>query len=120
PTECATQSQHAPNSGYSASVAAGHIGQKSTRGDRGRVLVVDDDAAIRELLETILVADGYRVFAEADGDAALARVKREQPDLVLLDVMLGAQDGLDLLAQLRRTSDVPVIFLTARGHETDR
>ena len=77
-------------------------------------MVVDDDAAIRELLETILVADGYRVFAEADGDAALARVKREQPDLVLLDVMLGAQDGLDLLAQLRRTSDVPVIFLTAR------
>jgi DNA-binding response OmpR family regulator len=86
----------------------------------GKVLVVDDDQAVRVLLTRYLEMEGYSVEQVADGGAALAAIAASNPDLVLLDLMLPAQDGLDILTRLRRNSDVPVILLTARGSEADR
>ncbi|MGI8810157.1 MAG: response regulator [Acidimicrobiales bacterium] len=86
----------------------------------GRVLVVDDDEAVRVLLTRYLELEGFQVDQVPDGGAALAAIASSQPDLVLLDLTLPAQDGLDILTRLRRDSEVPVILLTARGSEADR
>jgi DNA-binding response OmpR family regulator len=85
-----------------------------------RILVVDDEPMVRNLLNRLLTMEGYEVTEVEDGQAALDLVGTEPPDLILLDVMLPARDGLDILGDLRRTSDVPVILLTARGDEGDR
>jgi two-component system, OmpR family, phosphate regulon response regulator PhoB len=84
------------------------------------ILVVDDDDAVRTLLSRALGADGFAVEAVADGAAARDALASRTPDLVVLDLMLGSDDGLDILATLRQTSDVPVILLTGRGDEHDR
>ena len=72
------------------------------------------------MLRRYLTMEGYTVDEAADGPAALEAISRRAPDLVLLDVMLPGRDGLDILASLRRTNDVPVILLTARRGEGDR
>jgi len=87
---------------------------------KARVLAVDDDPMIRGLLERVLAEEGFEVDAVADGETAVAMVADRTPDVVLLDIMLGSVDGIDVLTKLRRTSDVPVIMLTARGNENDR
>jgi len=84
------------------------------------ILVVDDDPSIRTLLRRMLTIEGYDVDEAADGATAVAKLHARLPDLVLLDIMMPGQDGLDLLEGLRRTSDVPVILLTAKGEEADR
>jgi DNA-binding response OmpR family regulator len=81
---------------------------------------VDDEPMVREVITAYLERDGYRVASVADGAAALRRLAVARPDLVVLDLMLPKVDGLSVLAQLRRTADVPVIVLTARGEEPDR
>ncbi|HEX3539611.1 MAG TPA: response regulator transcription factor [Acidimicrobiales bacterium] len=85
-----------------------------------RILVVDDDEPTRTMLQRLLSWEGYVIEVAGDGPAALAMVEQDGPDLVLLDVMMPGQDGLSVLAELRKTSDVPVIFLTAKGDEGDR
>jgi two-component system phosphate regulon response regulator PhoB len=85
-----------------------------------RILVVDDDTPTRTLLREFLTLEGYVVDEAPDGSTAMTEVARRGPDLVLLDVMMPGQDGLDVLALLRRTTDVPVILLTAMDHENDR
>jgi DNA-binding response OmpR family regulator len=84
------------------------------------VLVVDDEPMLRNLLCRLLRMEGYEVVEAADGQAALEIVAREKPDLILLDVMMPARDGLDVLGDLRRTSDVPVILVSALAEEADR
>jgi len=84
------------------------------------ILVVDDDAEIRTLLREYLQRQGYRVTVVADGRALRAALATSRPDLVILDVMLPGEDGLDLCRDLRARSALPVIMLTARGEETDR
>jgi DNA-binding response OmpR family regulator len=85
-----------------------------------RVLVVDDDHTVREVVVSYLRAHQHDVVDVADGEAAL-RVMRETPaDLVVLDLMLPGIDGLEVCRRLRETGDVPVIMLTALGGETDR
>ena len=84
------------------------------------ILVVDDDDDVRNLLSRALGAEGFQVHAVADGPAARAAVAAGGPDLVVLDLGLGSEDGLDVMAEIRRTSDVPVILLTGRGEEHDR
>jgi DNA-binding response OmpR family regulator len=86
----------------------------------GTVLVVDDEPTVREVLTTYLEREGLRVVGAADGAAALDALGTVQPDLVVLDLMLPKVDGLAVLAQIRRSSAVPVIVLTARGEEPDR
>ena len=84
------------------------------------VLVVDDEPMLRNLLSRLLRMEGYEVLEAENGEVALALVDARQPDLVLLDVMMPARDGLDVLGDLRRTSDVPVILISALGQEADR
>ena len=85
-----------------------------------RVLVVDDEPMVREVVTAYLERDGYRVTTAADGLAALEALETTHPDLVVLDVMLPKLDGFDVLTQLRKRTDVPVILLTARTEEVDR
>jgi DNA-binding response OmpR family regulator len=82
--------------------------------------VVDDDEAVRSLLTRYLQLEGFDVDQAADGQSALTVMAKQPPDLVLLDLMMPVEDGLDILTRLRRTSDVPVILLTSRGSEADR
>jgi len=84
------------------------------------VLVVDDEPMLRNLLSRLLRMEGYDVIEAADGEAALDLVQERRPDLVLLDVMLPARDGLDVLGDLRKTTEVPVILVSALGEEADR
>ena len=87
------------------------------------ILVVEDDAAIAELLRYNLEAGGYEVAVCMDGDTALVAVSERLPDLILLDWMLPVTSGLEVCRQLRRRRDtqaVPVILLTARGEGTGK
>ena len=77
-----------------------------------RILVVEDDAAIRQLLVDVLVDDGYDVRAVADGDRALAATEELRPDLVLLDGELPGVDGWSVARRLRQISDLPIVFVT--------
>jgi DNA-binding response OmpR family regulator len=85
-----------------------------------KVLVVDDERRIRELLELSLTHHGYEVRCAADGQAALAAAKEWEPDAVILDVMLPKVDGITLLPMLRRVTDAPVIMLSAKGEVEDK
>lgn len=84
------------------------------------VLVVDDEPMLRNLLSRLLRMEGYEVIEAEDGHTALNLVDERKPDLVLLDVMLPAKDGLDTLGDLRKTSNIPVILVSALGEEADR
>ena len=88
--------------------------------ERGTVLVVDDEPNIAELVELYLTRDGFRVVKAGTGLAALEAVAEHRPRLVLLDVGLPDIDGLEVCRRLRQTTQVPVIFLTARDSELDR
>jgi len=85
-----------------------------------RILVVDDEPAVTDLLAYNLHKAGYEILLAADGREALRLARQSNPDLILLDLMLPEVDGLDVCRELRRTSEVPVIMLTARGEEIDR
>ncbi len=92
----------------------------SSQTSGGRVLVVDDDAAVRTLLTRYLEMEGFEVDQAEGGGSALVAIAARRPDLILLDLVLPAEDGLDILNRLRRDSNVPVILLTSRGSEADR
>ena len=85
-----------------------------------RILVVDDDTALRELVMTYLGASGYQVEGVGDGAAFRASMARHGADLVVLDLMLPGEDGLSLLRWLRSNGGPPVIIVSARGEEVDR
>lgn len=85
-----------------------------------RIVVVDDEPRIRELLELTLSHHGFVVRSAADGQAGLALVKEFEPDLIVLDVMMPKIDGIALLPMLRRVTDAPVIMLSAKGELEDR
>jgi DNA-binding response OmpR family regulator len=87
---------------------------------RTRVLVVDDEPTVREVVAGYLRRDGHEVSEAGDGPTALALLERERPDLVVLDMMLPGVNGLDILRRIRATGDLPVIMLTARAEESDR
>ena len=85
-----------------------------------RVLVVEDEMKIARLVRDYLHQAGFDVIEASDGTAALSLAKAERPDMIVLDLGLPGIDGLDVTRQLRRTSSVPIIMLTARSEETDR
>ena len=87
---------------------------------KARLLVVDDDPGIRDLLSRYLGQQGYRVSAVGDGMEMDAWLASHTPDLVILDLMLPGEDGLSLARRLRADGDVPVVMLSARGDEVDR
>ena len=85
-----------------------------------RILVVDDEPAVTDLLAYNLRKALYEVFTAADGRTALKLARECKPDLILLDLMIPEVDGLDVCRELRKTSGVPIIMITARGEEIDR
>jgi DNA-binding response OmpR family regulator len=85
-----------------------------------RILIVDDDLEMCEMLRRLLEADDYSVETVTNAPDAISAVVRDEPDLVLLDVVLDAMDGRDLLREIHLICDVPVVFLTGRGSEIDR
>jgi two-component system alkaline phosphatase synthesis response regulator PhoP len=84
------------------------------------ILIIDDEASIRNIVEAYLKAEGNVVYLAEDGVQGLAAFRRYQPDLVILDIMLPKMDGLEVLNHIRRESDVYVIMLTAKSEEMDR
>jgi len=87
-----------------------------------RILVVDDEEDILELISYNLLKDGYQVITAASGEVALEKARQEQPDLILLDLMLPGMDGLDVYRELRKkaeTSPIPIIMVTAKTEDTD-
>lgn len=85
-----------------------------------KILVIDDEPSIINLVSAYLKPEGYDVYTATDGNAGLKAAHAFKPDLIILDLMLPGMDGLELLTRLRRESDVYVIMLTARTEETDK
>jgi len=84
------------------------------------ILIADDELRIRKLVADFLLREGYLVLEADNGKTALAMLAKEKIDLVILDVMMPEQDGLSVCREIRKTSSVPVIMLTARGEEIDQ
>ena len=92
----------------------------SASGSAGRVLVVEDDEGIREMLKYNLAAAGFAVHEASDGASGLRTARTARPDLILLDLMLPGMSGFDFCRALRRGSRVPIIILTAKDAEIDK
>lgn len=85
-----------------------------------RILVVDDEPRVREVVATYLLREGWEVATAADGETARRQLDEFAPELIVLDIMLPGVSGTELLAEIRRRGDLPVILLTARTEEADR
>jgi two-component system, OmpR family, response regulator VicR len=101
-----------------------YYSEKTLQGARrlknSKILVVDDEKPIAQILRYNLEQEGYTVVMAHDGDEALLMMRRERPDLVLLDIMLPKKDGFEVCREIRRTDDVPIIMLTAKETELDK
>jgi DNA-binding response OmpR family regulator len=84
-----------------------------------RILIVEDDGDVREMLRTLLEDDGYAVLEASDGDVAVTRILAEQPDLVLLDLRLPGRHGLDVCRVVRQSSNVPILVVSAQADSVD-
>lgn len=84
------------------------------------ILVVEDEAALRETLEYTLQREGYTVLTAADGREALHKARTERPDLIILDILLPGIDGFEVCRLLRQEMSVPILMLTARADEIDK
>jgi len=87
---------------------------------RFRILAVDDDQRILNFLRSKLKASGYEVFTAGNGLKGLEQAQAQEPDLIVLDLLMPKMDGMEMLKELRSFSAVPVIILTAKGADTDR
>jgi two-component system response regulator MtrA len=86
---------------------------------KGRVLVVDDDTALSEMLGIVLRGEGFEAYLCQDGEHALAAFREFNPDLVLLDLMLPGKDGIEVCREIRSESGVPIVMLTAKSDTVD-
>jgi DNA-binding response OmpR family regulator len=116
---------HSPTGNISASdtVPGGRAAADLARTVQARptvALVVDDEPKIRDLARRYLEADGFQVLEAADGEAALTVLAETEPDIVVTDIMMPVLNGLELLRQIRLTSSVPIVMLTARDDEIDK
>lgn len=96
------------------------VNDSASRG--GRILSIDDDAAIRQFLSAVLKADGYEVLLAADGAAGVTTARAELPDVILLDLIMPYASGFEVLRHLRddeATRDIPVLVLSTQGGEDD-
>ena len=87
---------------------------------RSKILLVDDEPKVCELIKAYLVKDGYDVVIATDGKSAIDQAQRHKPDLILLDLNLPELDGLEVCRTIRKQSNVPIIMLTARDEEVDK
>ena len=85
-----------------------------------KIYIVDDEQRIRELIQMYLKKEGYDTKIFSNAKDALEEFKNQEPDLMILDIMMREMDGLELCREIRKTSDVPIIFVSARSEELDR
>ncbi|MGA9287243.1 MAG: response regulator transcription factor [Anaerobacillus sp.] len=85
-----------------------------------KILLVDDEESIIDVSTRYLERDGYEVISASDGEEAIHKWKKEQPDLIVLDLMMPLKDGIETAEEIRAVDDVPIIMLTALGQERDR
>ncbi|TLS35419.1 response regulator YycF [Pseudalkalibacillus caeni] len=85
-----------------------------------KILVVDDEKPIADILQFNLEKEGYQVVCAYDGDQALEKVEQERPDMILLDIMLPGKDGMEVCREVRKKYDLPIIMLTAKDSEIDK
>lgn len=85
-----------------------------------KILVVDDEKPIADILQFNLKKEGFEVHCAYDGNEAIKLVEEEQPDLILLDIMLPQQDGMEVCREVRKKYDMPIIMLTAKDSEIDK
>jgi len=85
-----------------------------------KIYIVDDEQRIRELIQMYLKKEGYDTMIFSNAKDALEEFKNQEPDLMILDIMMREMDGLELCREVRKTSDVPIIFVSARSEELDR
>ncbi|MBS4209395.1 response regulator transcription factor [Bacillus sp. FJAT-50079] len=88
--------------------------------DKEKILVVDDDPDIRKVLQLYLCKSGYDVIEAENGEIALTIFDQVSPDLLILDVMMPGMDGLELCQMIRRKSDIPILFLSAKEDDVDK
>ena len=84
------------------------------------VLIVDDEKEIADLVEIYLVSDGFRVLKAEDAKAGLSYIENDVVDLAILDIMLPEMDGLEMCKEIRKTKNIPIIFLSARSTDLDK
>lgn len=108
--------------GYNGSSIACDSDLEGTRGGKTmkKILVVDDEKPISDIVKFNLTQEGYEVFTAYDGEEALERVTEVNPDLVLLDLMLPKIDGLEVCREIRKNYDMPIIMVTAKDSEIDK
>lgn len=85
-----------------------------------KIILAEDDCKIREIIKDYLESEGFSVLEADNGETALHLVKKENPDLIILDIMLPRMDGWSVCRNIRTFSNIPIIMLTARSHEEDR
>ncbi len=88
--------------------------------EQRKVLIVDDEPDIRDILKLLLSSNGYEVKAVSNGEKAITLLKEESFDLVILDIMMPNQSGIDVLKKIREFSKIPALFLTAKIYESDK
>jgi two-component system, OmpR family, response regulator MtrA len=93
--------------------------EQTPRGTKGRILVVDDDASLAEMLTIVLRNEGFEPLVCGSGDKALSMFHEFRPDIVLLDLMLPGKDGIDVCREIRADSGVPIVMLTAKSDTID-
>ena len=85
-----------------------------------KILIADDDMNVHKSLNTYFKREGYQLLSAYDGEEALQLVRQARPDIVLLDIMMPGQDGLEVCREIRKDSNLPIIMLTAKGEEFDK
>ena len=85
-----------------------------------KVLVIDDEIDLSEIIRDYLEAEGYKVYIAIDGEEGLKYFKRVEPQLVILDIMLPIMDGMEVCRLIRSTSNIPIIMLSAKSSDTDK
>lgn len=88
--------------------------------DNQKIVIVEDDRAISDIIKYNVEKEGYKVYTAYDGEAGLELIEEVDPDLILLDVMMPKMDGLEVCRKVRRTKNTPIIMLTARAEEVDK
>ena len=85
-----------------------------------KILIVDDEKEIRDLIEIYLKSEGYETLKAADGEEALKVLNRENPDLIILDIMMPKMNGIDTCLKIREEREMPIIMLSAKSEDVDK
>jgi len=120
PKETAAVAAEAPSAGEATATAAAPAGKRAAKGGGKRVLLVDDDVEILESMRAVLESRGYEILVARDGNQGLLMAEKEEPDLVVLDMMMPKRSGFLVLEKLRRSRPLPVRVIMITANEGSR